>query len=578
MRINMWSRVLAVFMAVIMILGVTSVVLYETGVTTVMADALPINSKLADFLRKRGTTREEYEKYYDETFLTLTEEDDMVQNLVSKGMSETEARQLIAEYAATNQQINEYYTVDLSERQIQVSEYFAYAPETFSRIPFTEMDSVRTGAMGWSDALSLPLTAEYIAVKDKNGNVIVDLEPWMEHFIPDFQPNHQLSGEEQKVLLMGRIMTDPATGIAWLKALLRVTLISGSTLADLNPKLVKYRDEFDAHAYNDTEKQAIGDRGLEFCLRKNSAGNVVTSVEYRTAMTRVCILLNQLEFVSYTNDCPAEHYHLMYLATEDYARLPERIETGETYTWGVLRSKVRKDSLYDFTIWFNAGDARPGKPGTRTIPPTITPTPVTTSTPAQPTPTPGGTGDNPTPNTSKPTPDTNKPTPDTNKPTPDTNKPTPDTNPPTPDTNPPTPETNPTPEPTPTPHPEKDPDQDRVIDEQPGDQGTGQADTTQTEDSTPTQEPSQPSTPPRTDQQDQQAQQTTQETAPPADVNPTKDDCYVPGSETRDDLQPAPAAQTVSGGDREVQEEHYDGDQSTQSGQEGTDYEVPFLD
>ena len=575
MRIKKWQKTVAVLLVMVMLVSVSSIVLYETGVTTAWADALPANSALAAYLRKADASMtdveaERYASYIDEDFFDQESEDARINYLVSKGLNEAEARRIAKLFVTSNSEINEYYTVDLSERQTQMSDFYRFAPENFSLIPFTEMDSVREGALGWSDALSLPLATNYIAVKDASGNTIVDLEPWMEHFCPGFTPNHNLIGEEQKYLLMGRIMTDPATGIAWLKALLRIELISGATIADLNPTLVAYRDEIDKRSYNDSEKYPAGERGLEYCLRRNSAGTLVTSPEYRSNMVRVCTLLNQMEFVNYTNDSPIAHYHLMNNATEDRNRLPERIETGETYTWGILRSKIRKDRLYDFTIWFNAGDARPGIPGTRVIP--TTPAPSTPSPTPTVTPTPGGSGDTPvnppTPEVT-PTPETNPPAPEVT-PTPETNPPTPETDVPTPETNPPTPETE---------RPQKDPSQDRVANPQPGDQGTGKADTSQTESSIPTPEPDPAPAPPRTDAQDQASQNTNQGTvAPPAQVNPQTEDCYVPGSETRDDLQPAPAAQTVSGGDRTPQTEAYNGDQSTQTGQEGVDYDIPFLD
>ncbi|MBR3180894.1 hypothetical protein IKF63_02345, partial [Candidatus Saccharibacteria bacterium] len=384
-------------MILAVILGGAGVIVYELGFTNTMVEKLPKESVLTNYLENETKATEA--KLTDSVETTspaqsaeLIEPTEVTQT--AKSSKKTKAEKVTTDsiettevqsgnvakvdsrlFDASNKEMEKYYTIDLSERQIQRSDFYQYAPEEFSLIPFTEMDSVREGAKGWADALSLPLTADYIVVKDGKGLVTVDLTTWMEHFVPGFTPDHKLNGEEKLYLAMGRIMTDPATGIAYGKALNRTELYSGKTLGDLNPWLVEdFINKVDEHSYNDSGKWEPGERGIELWLRvRNSDNVVVTSEEYRAYATKICVLLSQLEFMENTNDSPKEHWHLMYAVSEDYDRLPERIETEETHTWAVYRSKVRKDGLIDFGLWINIGDARPGIPGAHPVPKETTP-------------------------------------------------------------------------------------------------------------------------------------------------------------------------------------------------------------
>ena len=530
-----------------------------------------------------------YSAFIDETFLEQETDDLRVKYLVEKkGLTNEKAVRIVKTFNDLNKEIDGYYTVNLSEDQTMNSDYYLQAPEEFSRVSFIDMDNVRVGAKGWADALNLPLTVNYITIRDKNGNVVVDLLPWMEYFIPGFKPDHELSGEEQKILLMGRIMTDPVLGIAYAKSFYEIFLISGNSIGELNSD---WMQRLTNDHSSDTE---VGYRGLEAFLLMRADGIVVTSPEYRADAARLCALINLTDAVGYTNESPDWHYHLKYLETENCYRLPERITTAETKQWLKLRSKTRKDGLTDFQIWVNTGDSRPGYPGYHPLPepkptkvptqtpvnptktptrtpvrPTATPTPVPSKPTATPTPVPAKPTATPTPVPAKPT---ATPTPVPSKPTATpTPVPAKPTATPTPVPSKPTATPTPVPQPTSTPAPIKVPTQIPQPTNAP--QGGGQADTTQVEPEiryqaeepvyvAPTSAPVNP-----------------QPTQPPAaTVSPVKDDCYVPGSEVRDDLQPAPPAASAEQGERIVNNPEPEIAPQSENAQVFDESEVPFLD
>ncbi|MBR3257087.1 hypothetical protein IKG02_02280 [Candidatus Saccharibacteria bacterium] len=482
-----------------------------------------------------GEKSASYSKFIDQGFVDQTSETAQVKYLQSKGVSKDGATKIVADFQETNKRIDGYYTVNLSEEQTRECEYFIYAPEEYGKTTFTSMDDLRVGAKGWVDALHFPLTVEYINVKDKNGTVLVNLMPWMEHFIPGFKADHELSPEEQKILLMGRIMTDPALAIAYAKSFYEIFLISGNSIGQLNEGWL-------SRLTNDhSSDTAEGSRGLEhFLLVRNSDGRIVTTPEFRSDAARLCILLNLTMFVEYTNDAPAWHYNLQYTNTDDCYRLPARQTTAETFQWLVLRSKTRKDGLTDFQIWVNTGDSRPGYPGYYPIPETRKKVATPTSAPVV---VPTGNGDNPS------TPTNNTPVVVPN-PTTAPSYDTPSVNPnPTPSYDEPEIEPNPTPsydepeiEPNPTPVPEwtKDPSEIPTVDDAP-DYG-GQADISEVE----PEERFQPTEP----VSEPVIEDPVPTLPPPAIVNEEKDDCYVPGSEIREDLLPAPEAVEYESGQR----------------------------
>ena len=487
---------------------------------------------------------------------------------VDAGYSEAEADAMAQTYVAENKRMEEVYSFDPERNETEASEFVAYAPIYFSTTPLMQMKSVCFEATGFEDYLSLPLKTEYIDIYDAEGNLILSLEGWMEHFCPGFQPDHELTEREQLVLLMGRIMVDPATGIAWAEALASAknTLPNGKTILDLNPWLKELLDVVKAHdSLTIPEEQ----QNLAYwvCRGKDTGRFYVTIPDDETAEYPHCwqyyaVRINYLLLVAatdgYTNDSPETHWTLRQ-GVGDKDRIPEESHTRETRTWLKLRNAERKDYLEWLEIWVNVEDSRPGipeeitprgpeptptpvvtpspeitPPPEVTTPPGVTPTPAPTETPtpaATPTPTPTPTATPTAPPTSTPTP---TPTP-TTKPTP---TPTPTTKPtPTPTTKPtPTPTPTAKPTPTPTPYPTKNPEANRTP--EPGDDLTGQANVEDTpgperQQPTPaptsTPKPSTPSTP-----------KPTPTPVPTAQVNPNTDPCYTPGTEIRDDPAPAP--------------------------------------
>ena len=404
--------------------------------------------------------------------------------------------------------------VNLNEDQLKSNRFFTGTTDLFFPYSFTEYDAMRVQTSGFSDALTLPIGIQ-----------------------PNWTIVEPSSPEEIIWQTASEWMHNPVSANAAAQAFCRVTMAStGKSVGiDINPFIKERIIDHDQAALSNTEQ---GYRGWEDVLRRRTVINADGSVseeryiieERRVYVAFMAQILDNLVYMGETNDAPLYHYPLESVQVMDIYRMAFESTTPETKTW-YLFGYLRKDGKIEFIIGINKYDRRLG------IFPVTTPVNPTPTVPPQVTPTPAPTPTNPPPVTPTPTPVDPTPTP---TPTPVTPTPTPTLTPVTP---------------TPTPAPTKNPEDDRVIDPEPGDQGTGPADVTQTEPperAQPT-EPPAPTNPPRTVEEDKPSQQT-QAPAPTAVVDPKKDDCYVPGSETRDDTQPAAPVQSVEEGTREVQE------------------------
>ncbi len=411
--------------------------------------------------------------------------------------------------------------VDLNEDQLKSNRFFTGTTDLFFPYSFTEYDAMRVQTSGFSDALTLPIGIQ-----------------------PNWTIVEPSSPEEIIWQTASEWMHNPVSANAAAQAFCRVTMAStGKSVGiDINPFIKERIVDHDQAALSNTEQ---GYRGWEDVLRRRTVINADGSVseeryiieERRVYVAFMAQILDNLVYMGETNDAPLYHYPLESVQVMDIYRMAFESTTPETKTW-YLFGYLRKDGKIEFIIGINKYDRRLG------IFPVTTPVNPTPTVPPQVTPTPAPTPTNPPSVTPTPTPVDPTPTP---TPTPVTPTPTPT---PTPVTPTPTPVL-----PTPTPAPTKNPEDDHVIDPEPGDQGTGLADVTQTEPperAQPT-EPPAPANPPRTVEEDKPSQQT-QAPAPTAAVDPTMVDFYVPGSETRDDTQPAAPVQSVEEGTREVQE------------------------
>ena len=448
----------------------------------------------------------------------------------ASGMSDGE-RLLLAEQqeAELNAEAAERLRVNLTRDQLLQNRFYTGTSDLLYTYSFTEFDATRRAMTGFSDAVTLPFDLTHEGQADFAEDIL-----WQ-------------AGTEW--------MHNPVSADMAAQVFCEVTMAStGQSLGrDINPFIGQFVDTNTA-AMRVTE---VGYRGWETWIRERQQtqnGALVVDTtgtpimekylipEYRETVAFMTHILDNLVYVGETTQAPLKHWPLHSEQVFDAYRRTEASTSPETKLW-YLFAYLRKDGRVEFLIGFNKFDRRMA----------IFPIqPVAPATPVPVDPTPTAPVETPTPtNPPEVTPTPVVPTPTPVVPTPTPVPPTPTPVPPTPTPVPPTP----TPVP-PTPEPTKNPDDDRVVDPEPGDQGTGPADVTQTEEPARIQptEPPAPSTPPRTVEEDRPSQQTPASTpAPTAVVNPQTEDCYVPGSEIRDDQATPPPAQSVEEGTREVQ-------------------------